>query len=134
MVTYAAVLDVDNSDLTLRPGMTATAEITVHRLENALLIPNAALRFAPPVDERADTGQRGNLIQKLLPHPPRRGSGQRPSRKEDKKRNRVWTLRDDQLTPVPITIGLTDGSRTVVTGGDLKPDDIVVIEQIKADR
>lgn len=48
VVTYETVLRVDNSDLSLRPGMTATAEIITRQLNNILLAPNAALRFAPP--------------------------------------------------------------------------------------
>ncbi len=50
MVTYKAILTIDNSDLLLRPGMTATADITVDEIENALIVPNAALRYAPPRD------------------------------------------------------------------------------------
>ena len=134
VVTYATVLNVDNSDLTLRPGMTATAEITVHRIADALLIPNAALRFSPPVDERTRSKPSGNLIQKLLPRPPRRDRSQRPARKDHQKRNRVWTLRGGQLTPVSITIGATDGTRTVITGGELEPDDWVVVELVKVAR
>ena len=49
VVTYETVLKVDNPDLSLRPGMTATADITVKKVENAILIPSAALRFTPPV-------------------------------------------------------------------------------------
>jgi HlyD family secretion protein len=134
VVTYATVLNVDNSDLTLRPGMTATAEITVHQIEDALLIPNTALRFSPPADERSGTGQGGNLIQKLLPRHPRRTRGRRPTRKANQKQNRVWRLRGGQLTPVMITIGATDGSRTVVTGGDLESGDPVVVELVKVTR
>ena len=52
VVTYETVLNVDNSDLSLRPGMTATADITVKRIENAILVPNAALRFTPPVQKK----------------------------------------------------------------------------------
>jgi len=50
VVTYETVLKVNNSDLSLRPGMTATADITVNKVENAILIPSVALRFTPPVD------------------------------------------------------------------------------------
>ena len=49
VVTYKAILSVDNSDLALRPGMTATAQVTVQEISNALLVPNAALRYSPPV-------------------------------------------------------------------------------------
>ncbi|WP_419655705.1 efflux transporter, RND family, MFP subunit related to MacA [Desulfosarcina variabilis str. Montpellier] len=134
VVTYATVLNVDNSDLTLRPGMTATASITVHQIDDALLIPNAALRFSPPTDQRAGTRQRGSLIQKLLPRPPHRRPSRRPARKTEQKQNRVWTLQGGQLTPVMITIGATDGSKTVVTGGNLQTDNRVVVEQVRVTR
>ena len=51
VVTYETVLKVDNPDLFLRPGMTATADIVVKKSENAILVPSAALRFTPPVQE-----------------------------------------------------------------------------------
>ncbi|MBN1422380.1 MAG: efflux RND transporter periplasmic adaptor subunit, partial [Planctomycetes bacterium] len=60
VVTYETVLDVDNSDLSLRPGMTATAEITVQRIEGAVLVPSAALRFSPPA-EATEQPSRGLL-------------------------------------------------------------------------
>ncbi len=47
VVTYDAVIGVANPDLKLFPGMTATVRIVVERRENALLLPNAALRFQP---------------------------------------------------------------------------------------
>lgn len=56
MVTYTTVLAVDNSALALRPGMTATAVITVEQIEDALLVPNAALRFSPPLRRVPPTG------------------------------------------------------------------------------
>ncbi|BBO82322.1 secretion protein HlyD [Desulfosarcina ovata subsp. sediminis] len=132
VVTYATVLNVDNSDLTLRPGMTATAEITVEQVVDALLIPNAALRFSPPTDGRERTRQKSDLIQRLLSRRPRTGSNRRPSSRGDerRKRHRVWRLNDNQLSPVFITIGVTDGTRTVVTGGELAPGDHLVVDWI----
>ena len=53
MVSYLTVLAVGNDDLSLRPGMTGTAEIITLTRENVLLVPNAALRFTPAVDRRA---------------------------------------------------------------------------------
>ena len=58
VVTYKTLLSVDNSDLALRPGMTATANITVQRVANVMLVPNAALRFSPPVAEASGATQR----------------------------------------------------------------------------
>ena len=50
VVTYTAILTVDNTDLSLRPGMTATATITVDQVKDTLLVPNAALRYSPPAE------------------------------------------------------------------------------------
>ncbi len=74
VVTYKAVLSVDNSDLALRPGMTATAQITVQEISNALLVPNAALRYSPPVQAR----QEGFSLSRLfMPRMPRAAEGLR---------------------------------------------------------
>lgn len=129
VVTYATVLNVDNSDLSLRPGMTATATITVQKIENALLVPNAALRFAPSSSDMPTTRSRG-LIGRLIPRPPRPTS-RRPTGNDHAKRQRVWTQRDEQLVPIFITIGPSDGTRTVVTGGELGIDTPVVVDMVK---
>ena len=65
VVTYKAVLSVDNSAQQLRPGMTATATITVNSVNNALLVPNAALRYTPPAAARP-----GGLLGGLIRPPP----------------------------------------------------------------
>lgn len=134
VVTYATVLNADNSDLSLRPGMTATATITVQKIQDALLVPNAALRFSPPTAEKRVAAPGGGLISRLLPRRPRRGPAnrQRPSSTEHQKRHRVWTLRNGQLTPIAITIGATNGTRTVVTSGDLAPETLVVTDRVRA--
>ena len=75
IVTYQVVLSVDNRSLSLKPGMTATADITVARIVDTLVVPNAALRFTPPQPPPADT--RGFS---LLPRPPRR-FGTSPTRR-----------------------------------------------------
>jgi HlyD family secretion protein len=87
VVTYETVLKVDNTDLSLRPGMTATADITVKKVENAILVPSAALRFSPPVqqEEKSSTG----LIGALLPRPPR-GPQQRNDINTNGKQQKVW--------------------------------------------
>lgn len=134
VVTYATLLNVDNSDLSLRPGMTATATITVKKIQGALLVPNAALRFSPPTGENRVSAPGGGLISRLLPRRPSRRptSRQRRSSSEHQKRHRVWTLRDGQLTPIFITIGATNGTRTVVTGGELAPETLVVTDMVRA--
>src|SRR4029453_2847590 len=59
VVTYQTVLTVDNSERLLQPGMTGTAEITVTQVPDAVLVPNAALRFTPPAARLPATGRGG---------------------------------------------------------------------------
>ncbi len=121
VVTYKAVLKVDNSNMALRPGMTATASITVNKRENALLIPNAALRFKPPQTEAAGKAGGSSLIFKILPHPPSSESSQREDPNAKSKDQQVWTLRDGELQAIAITKGLSDGKVTEITSGALEP-------------
>lgn len=106
VVTYETVLKVNNPDLSLRPGMTATADITVKKVKNAILIPSAALRFTPPADENAAKSSDGSLISKLLPRPPTSAPKQRD---ETKRQQRVWILKNGQISPVSITTGSANG-------------------------
>ena len=132
VVTYETVLKVNNSDLSLRPGMTATADITVKKIENAILVPSTALRFTPPVQEekKPSTG----LVGSLLPRPPRPASNQREDVVGNKKQQRVWTLKDGQLSAIPVTVGSTDGGMTEVVTGDIKPGMALVVDTVSAGR
>ncbi len=120
VVTYETVLSVDNSDLTLRPGMTATADITVNRVAGALLVPNAALRFTPPAKEEAaaNDNQGGSLLSRIFPRPPSHRGGKRSTMaKKNGRKQRLWTLANGAPVAVAVTTGATDGAMTVV-GGD----------------
>ena len=127
VVTYETVLKVGNPDLLLRPGMTATADITVRKLENAVLVPASALRFSPPV--QAEGKASGGVIGALMPRPP--GSGQ-PQREDGGKgqQKRVWTLSKGRLTSVLITVGAQNGGVTEVTSGNLQPGTEVVTDTV----
>jgi HlyD family secretion protein len=127
IVTYETVLKVDNSDLSLRPGMTATADITVNKVEDAVLVPNAALRFAPR-QQQQQAIPRG-LVGALLPRPPRMDV-QRPEESANKTQKQVWTVDNGILTPVNITIGLSDGIMTEVLEGDIKPGMELVVDTL----
>jgi HlyD family secretion protein len=120
VVTYKTILNVNNDDLSLRPGMTATAEIVTAERENVLLAPNAALRFTPPPTE-AESKPGGGLLASLMPRPPRGMGGRRSPRvASDKKggRAKLWVLRDGQPVAVPVTVG-SDGRMTEVSGEGL---------------
>jgi HlyD family secretion protein len=127
VVTYETVLKVDNPDLSLRPGMTATADVIVKKIENAILIPSAALRFTPPIQEekKPPTG----LVGAILPRPPRAGT-QQSEDAASKKQQRIWTLRDGQLSAISVTIGSANGGMTEVVAGDIQPGMIVVVDTV----
>ena len=126
VVTYETILKVGNPDLSLRPGMTATADITVRQLEGALLIPGAALRFTPPVQQ--ETKSSTGLLASLLPRPPRSGSPQSDDGSAGKGQQRVWILKDGRPVAVPVTTGSTSGSLTEVTSGDLTSGTPVIVD------
>jgi HlyD family secretion protein len=110
--------------------MTATAANTVTQLADALLVPNAALRFAPPeeVAQPADTERRG-LIGALMPRPGRPGV-MRQATAGRPTAQRVWILRENQPIPVEITVGATDGAMTQVLSGDITAGTPVLVDVI----
>jgi HlyD family secretion protein len=130
VVTYKAVLTTHNSQLLLRPGMTATAEIAVQHIDDALLVANAALRFSPPSTESAQ--QNGGLLKRLLPGRPQF----RPaSSKEEGGPNRtIWTLRNGTPVPLQVVVGATDGRRTEIVQGDIEADLPIIIDATASKR
>ncbi|MGZ8426667.1 MAG: efflux RND transporter periplasmic adaptor subunit [Candidatus Binatia bacterium] len=126
VVTYKTLLSVDNSDLALRPGMTATANVTVQRVANVMLIPNTALRFSPPVTDQAAQPS-GSLISRLFPRPP----ASRPrDAAEAKGKQRIYVLRDGQPSAVAVSTGSSDGVMTEITTGDITVGTEVVTDII----
>lgn len=128
VVTYETVLKVENPDLSLRPGMTATADITVRKLENVILIPGAALRFSPPVTQGKKTST--GLVGALLPSPPKSESAKRDATGDSKNTKQVWVLKNGQLTPVSVIIGASNSGVTEVVSGDIQPGTPVVTDTI----
>ncbi|MCP5156415.1 MAG: efflux RND transporter periplasmic adaptor subunit [Ectothiorhodospiraceae bacterium] len=123
VVTYKAVLAIDNGELLLRPGMTATAEITVQEVTDALLVPNAALRFEPPAQPvESDVSP----LRRLIPGMPRFRAASRPEPTGSERR--VWVVRDGEPQPVAVTVGATDGRLTEVVDGVLTEGTEVVVD------
>lgn len=117
VVTYKAVLSVDNSELALRPGMTATAQVVVQQISNALLVPNAALRYSPPAAARRESF---SLSRLFLPRFPR---NERPVKKDIKAGERtVWILEGGVPKSLTIAIGASDGKMTEITKGEVSPE------------
>ncbi|TKB27174.1 efflux RND transporter periplasmic adaptor subunit [Desulfopila sp. IMCC35006] len=127
VVTYETILTVDNSDLSLRPGMTATADIIVTKKNDILLVPNAALRFTPKKLDATKSGG-GSLFSKLMPRPPRRTDKRKEAGGVVEKNQQVWVLIGDRPVATPVTIGLTDGTSTQVVGGNLQAGMELIID------
>ncbi|WP_181703252.1 efflux RND transporter periplasmic adaptor subunit [Chthonobacter albigriseus] len=123
VVTYKALLDVDNRDLALRPGMTATADIVVEHHDDALLVPNAALRWAPPAETAASSG---GLLSRLLPRPPQAPA--KPTSANEGRQRTLYVLKDGVPSPVMVETGSSDDRNTIVASGDLAPGDAVVVD------
>jgi HlyD family secretion protein len=99
VITYDVVISVRNEDLLLKPGMTATVRIVTDRRDSVLRVPDQALRYAP---------------------------GGQPS---SRGRNRLWVLRNGQLTAVSVTVGLDDDTYAEVQGDLQEGDEVVTSEQ-----
>jgi len=135
VVSYLTTLKVDNADLSLRPGMTATADITTLAIDQALRVPNAALRWSPPAAPAAAASR--SVVSSLIPRPP--GGGARPQNTDvnakaaRRAQQQVWVLgADGQPKAVPVTVGPSDGRHTQVTGGALKAGDAVIVDSVQA--
>lgn len=131
VVTYNVVIDVENPELKLKPGMTANLTVTIAEAINALRVPNAALRFLP-------TGMTQEKIRALL------GAGEDKAQTGEKPRERsstttaiiqgqrriVWVLgADKKAQPRKIKLGITDGVHTEVAEGELKEGELIIIGQ-----
>ncbi len=109
VVTYQGILLVDNAEQILRPGLTATAQILAARITDALLVPNGALRFAP--DEEI-----------LREAPPL------PAAKEGERLSRIWVMEGKDLRPRVLSLGPSDGTKTVILSGELAEADEVIVD------
>jgi HlyD family secretion protein len=107
VVTYEAVLEVANEQLKLRPGMTAVADIITSKIQDALLIPNAALRFTP---------------EEGFPVAPLEG--------DESPTSHVWIVQNNEPFPVPVTTGHTDGRYTEIESSAVEDGMPVVVDVI----
>ncbi len=126
VVTYLTTLQVANEDLSLRPGMTATAEITTLDKDDVLLVPNAALRFTPAA---APAEPKQSLISSLMPRPPRQAKTVKVQDTAAGERS-VWVLRDGQPQAVAVKTGATNGRLTEVVSGELTAGMAVITESV----
>ena len=155
VVTYVARLEVNNEDLSLRPGMTASATIRANERKDVLLVPNAALRFTPTgmqnpgqaaapgaggagggpregAKPQASGGSGGGIVGQLMPRPPRnsrQGGGNREAAQAPGQTRYVWVLQGEQPQAVQVKTGLSDGRMTEVESATLKEGDLLITDQ-----
>jgi HlyD family secretion protein len=132
VVSYVTVIDVPNTELKLKPGMTATVTVEVARSTDVLRVPNAALRIRPSADVFA-------ALEQPSPEPTTDGripsdnasTGRSPGTGVGRATNaQLWVLVEGRLSAVPVRIGITDGTRTAVVGGGLE-DSAQVVTKIE---
>jgi HlyD family secretion protein len=128
VVTYLTYLDVDNLDLSLRPGMTATATITATQRKNVLLVPNTALRFMPTVapPKAAAKGLFSGMSSARIGGNTRKSAAATASTAAAR---RVWVLSQGSAMEVAVVTGISDGRMTEITGGDLQAGMEVITDQ-----
>ncbi|HVO21654.1 MAG TPA: efflux RND transporter periplasmic adaptor subunit [Anaeromyxobacter sp.] len=141
VVTYDAVVDVQNADLKLKPGMTATVTFIYAQRDDVVRVPNAALRFRPPpgmpgpqAAPGAGARRGGAVADEGTP----RAQGDRPSGAggaadaaggpADDLRRTVWVLRNGQPYPVRVRTGISDGSFTELVQGELAAGDQAITD------
>lgn len=122
VVTYETVVSVDNEDLLLKPGMTATAKIITKESKNKLLIPNGALRFKPKMQEQKNSGV--NLVGPNMNRPT--NVARDLSKKELAP---VFILENNQPKRVMVKVLDSDGKLTSIESEELKVNDEVIISQ-----
>jgi HlyD family secretion protein len=130
VISYLTVLEVGNDDLSLRPGMTGTAEITTLTREQALLVPNAALRFTPAPAAAEQKAPSRSIVGSLMPRPP----AQKPRARARASTGtpRVWVLRDGEPVAIDVETGATNGKVTEIVGGPLEAGVELITEAVSS--
>ena len=145
VVTYNVVFDVDNPEQKLKPGMTANLTITIDERNNVLKVPNSALRFRPQTTTQNRSNNSGsgngqaNGQRRWQQNGDNNGGQERitPSTSPvlPGQTRLAWVLGTDKKPqPRRIVVGLSDGTSTEVTSGNLQEGDVVIIgENISGD-
>lgn len=109
VVTYDVIINVENPQLKMKPGMTANVSIIIETRHDALRVPHAALRFKPVKAK---------------------GKSETAADKKEMKGPKVWILDKDQPRPVQITLGISDGNYTEITSGKLEAGQKIITDSL----
>ncbi|HEY4119291.1 MAG TPA: efflux RND transporter periplasmic adaptor subunit, partial [Byssovorax sp.] len=139
VVTYDAVLDVANTDLRLRPGMTANVTFVYAEKDDVLEVPNAALRFRPSPALVASLTESGDGAHRhgkkgaraaASAEPADAEGAPNPTAKPEPDKRAVWVLRGGAVKRVAVRTGVTDGTASEVLDGALQVGDEVIIDTL----
>jgi HlyD family secretion protein len=138
VVTYDAVVDVDNTDLRLKPGMTANVTFVYAERKGVLRVPSAALRFRPPEELLASAGKAGGEGKKkkhkgatsTSASTSTLASTSTTASTSASAMKSVWTLDGEKLREVKVEIGVSDGNRVEVRKGSIGEGDVLVTDAI----
>ena len=122
VVTYEARLNVDNEELLLRPGMTATVDIVTREEDGVLLVPASAFRFSPQVEAPGSSWSLQSLFM------PRRlmSGGRRPAASSRSEGRPLYVLRNGEPQAVRVVTGATDGTSIEVISGLSQGDQVIL--------
>jgi HlyD family secretion protein len=135
VVTYDAVVRINNKELLLKPGMTANVQFLVSEKEDILTIPNMALRFKPPEDKNETQDllrqEQGRAAPRVGQRRTSRGGGSGAGADAVEGRRvrqvKVYVMKDGKAQPLDVQVGITDGSKTELISGGLNENDPVII-------
>jgi len=131
VVTYTVEVDTDNSGGKLFPYLTANVNFIVGERKNVLLVPNAALRWTPTL-EQVVAEFRASPKQGKGPEAPAQVKPAAKAGKAEKARGLVWVPQGDLVRPVQVTLGLSDGSLTEVSSPELKEGTSLVVGEMES--
>jgi HlyD family secretion protein len=127
VVTYDVVIDVNNPEQILMPGMTAYVSIAVASRHDTLMVPNAALRYKPANFANKKIAGSNAATRNNAPDGVKaRDEIQLSGHPRDSYAGRVYLLKNGELTPVAVTLGITDSQNTEIIAGEIKPGDQLV--------
>jgi HlyD family secretion protein len=129
VVTYLTYLDVDNTDLSLRPGMSANATIVARQRNDVLLVPNTALRFSPTVAGAGAPAKKSLFANMGPPSGSTRVRKSAAAGASTAAARQVWVLDGGVAREVRVTPGISDGHMTEITSGELQSGMLVITNQ-----